>query len=195
MNGIKLGLSRLSFTSCVAAQHPSNGPLPARGTRDNKVTTCFRADSAARPRVSTRQYARIVRRWVQGIGLNPAAYGTHTMRRTKAALIYRRTKNLRVVQLLLGHSKLESTLRYWGSKSTTLWRLPNRLRHDPQPGRRPASTVADRPLATLGIVASNFHKTDVRHLQHLTTVEDRRRSLSTAGTRTQIASAYTRGTH
>ena len=58
--------------------------------------------------------ARIVRRWVQAIGLNPAAYGTHTMRRTKAALIYRRTKNLRVVQLLLGHSKLESTVRYLG---------------------------------------------------------------------------------
>jgi site-specific recombinase XerD len=51
---------------------------------------------------------------VQAIGLNPAAYGTHTMRRTEAALIYRRTKNLRVVQLLLGHSKLESTVRYLG---------------------------------------------------------------------------------
>ena len=46
--------------------------------------------------------------------VNPAAYGTHTMRRTKAALIYRRTKNLRVIQLLLGHSKLESTVRYLG---------------------------------------------------------------------------------
>ena len=64
------------------------------------------------PHLSTRQYARIVHRWVKAIGLNPAAYGTHTMRRTKAALIYRRTKNLRVVQLLLGHSKLESTVRY-----------------------------------------------------------------------------------
>ena len=66
------------------------------------------------PHLSTRQYARIVRGWVSEIGLNPAAYGTHTMRRTKAALIYRRTKNLRVVQLLLGHSKLESTVRYLG---------------------------------------------------------------------------------
>lgn len=62
----------------------------------------------------SRQYARIVHRWVKAMGLNPAAYGTHTMRRTKAALIYRRTKNLRVVQLLLGHSKLESTVRYLG---------------------------------------------------------------------------------
>jgi len=66
------------------------------------------------PHLSTRQYARIVHRWVKAIGLNSAAYGTHTMRRTKAALIYRRTKNLRVVQLLLGHSKLESTVRYLG---------------------------------------------------------------------------------
>jgi integrase len=68
----------------------------------------------ASPHLSTRQYARIVRGWVRQIGLNPAAYGTHTMRRTKAALIYRRTKNLRAVQLLLGHSKLESTVRYLG---------------------------------------------------------------------------------
>jgi integrase len=74
----------------------------------------FASQQAGSPHVSTPQYARIVRRWVQGIGLNPAAYGTHTMRRTKAALIYRKTKNLRVVQLLLGHSKLESTVRYLG---------------------------------------------------------------------------------
>jgi integrase len=66
------------------------------------------------PHVSTRQYARIVRRWVGSIGLDPSAYGTHTMRRTKATLIYRRTKNLRAVQLLLGHTKLESTVRYLG---------------------------------------------------------------------------------
>lgn len=64
--------------------------------------------------LSTRQYARIVHRWVSGIGLDDAAYGTHTMRRTKASLIYRRTKNLRAVQLLLGHTKLESTVRYLG---------------------------------------------------------------------------------
>ena len=64
--------------------------------------------------LSTRQYARIVEGWVKSIGLDPAAYGTHTMRRTKATLIYRRTKNLRAVQLLLGHTKLESTVRYLG---------------------------------------------------------------------------------
>jgi integrase len=64
--------------------------------------------------LSTRQYARIVSRWVKSIGLDSAAYGTHSMRRTKATLIYRRTKNLRAVQLLLGHTKLESTVRYLG---------------------------------------------------------------------------------
>ena len=52
--------------------------------------------------------------WIVSIGLDPAAYGTHTMRRTKATLIYRRTKNIRAVQLLLGHTKLESTIRYLG---------------------------------------------------------------------------------
>lgn len=66
------------------------------------------------PHITTRQYARIVHQWVGAIGLDPAAYGTHTMRRTKATLIYRRTKNLRAVQLLLGHSRLESTVRYLG---------------------------------------------------------------------------------
>lgn len=68
----------------------------------------------ASPHISTRQYARIVDKWVASIGLDPSAYGTHTMRRTKATLIYRRTKNLRAVQLLLGHTKLESTVRYLG---------------------------------------------------------------------------------
>jgi integrase len=66
------------------------------------------------PHLSTRQYARIVGAWVASIGLNPSTYGTHSMRRTKATLIYRRTKNLRAVQLLLGHTKLESTVRYLG---------------------------------------------------------------------------------
>ena len=64
--------------------------------------------------LSTRQYARIVESWVAGIGLDPASYGTHSLRRTKATLIYRRTKNLRAVQLLLGHAKLDSMVRYLG---------------------------------------------------------------------------------
>ena len=66
------------------------------------------------PHLGTRQYARILGRWVLQLGLDPAEYGTHSMRRTKATLIYRRTKNLRAVQLLLGHSKIESTVRYLG---------------------------------------------------------------------------------
>lgn len=66
------------------------------------------------PHLSTRQYARIVKSWVESIGLDPLEYGTHSMRRTKATLIYKRTQNLRAVQLLLGHTKLESTVRYLG---------------------------------------------------------------------------------
>ena len=69
--------------------------------------------------------------WVEEIGLDPAAYGTHSIRRTKPSLIYRRTKNLRAVQLLLGHTKLESTVRYLGievegalelAEQTEVWR-------------------------------------------------------------------------
>lgn len=74
----------------------------------------FKSRLAGSPHLSTRQYARIVQEWVASIGLNPATYGTHSLRRTKAALIYRKTGNLRAVQLLLGHSKLESTVRYLG---------------------------------------------------------------------------------
>ena len=66
------------------------------------------------PHPSTRQYARIVNSWVNKFGLDTSAYGTHSIRRTKPTLIYRRTKNLRAVQLLLGHTKIESTVRYLG---------------------------------------------------------------------------------
>ena len=66
------------------------------------------------PHLGTRQYARILDGWLAAIGLDPAGYGTHSMRRTKASLIYRRTKNLRAVQLLLGHTRVESTVRYLG---------------------------------------------------------------------------------
>ena len=66
------------------------------------------------PHISTRQYSRLVHQWVKSIGLEAASSGTHSMRRTKAAQIYRKTGNLRAVQLLLGHTKLESTVRYLG---------------------------------------------------------------------------------
>ena len=68
----------------------------------------------AQPHLSTRQYARIVHGWVESAWLDSSAYGTHSMRRTKAAQIYRKTGNMRAVQLLLGHTKLESTVRYLG---------------------------------------------------------------------------------
>ena len=74
----------------------------------------FKSRLSESSRLSTRQYSRLVRNWVQSIGLNPATYGTHSLRRTKAALIYRKTGNLRAVQILLGHTKLESTVRYLG---------------------------------------------------------------------------------
>jgi len=64
--------------------------------------------------LTTRQYARLVDDWVFSVGLDPALFGTHSLRRTKATLIYRQTGNLRAVQLLLGHTKVESTVRYLG---------------------------------------------------------------------------------
>jgi integrase len=64
--------------------------------------------------LSRRQYARLLNGWLADIGLDPSTYGTHSLRRTKASLIYRRTKNIRAVQLLLGHSKIENTVRYLG---------------------------------------------------------------------------------
>ena len=74
----------------------------------------FKSRNRVSSHLSTRQYARRVNAWVSDIGLDPAEYGTHSMRRTKASLIYRRTKNLRAVQILLGHRKMESTVRYLG---------------------------------------------------------------------------------
>ena len=64
--------------------------------------------------ISTRQYARLVDEWVTGIGLCPEDYGTHSLRRSKASIIYKQTGNLRAVQILLGHTKIESTVRYLG---------------------------------------------------------------------------------
>ena len=74
----------------------------------------FPSRIAASPHLTTRQYGRILKSWVAAVGLDPHGYGTHSMRRAKATLIYRRTRNLRAVQLLLGHTKIESTVRYLG---------------------------------------------------------------------------------
>ena len=74
----------------------------------------FRSRVCQSSHISTRQYNRLFRNWIEKLGLDHAMYSTHSMRRTKAYLIYQKTKNLRVVQLLLGHKKLESTVRYLG---------------------------------------------------------------------------------
>ena len=85
--------------------------LRITGRKAGQVLFAGRGD---RGWLTTRQYARLVQEWVASIGLDPAKFGTHSLRRTKAVLIYRRTGNLRAVQLLLGHSKIESTVRYLG---------------------------------------------------------------------------------
>jgi integrase len=94
--------TRESVAAWIAAAKLSPGdPLfPSRNSRSAHL--------------STRQYSRIVDGWISMIGLDPAVYGTHSLRRTKATLVYRRTRNLRAVQLLLGHRRIESTVRYLG---------------------------------------------------------------------------------
>ena len=86
--------------------------IHAEGLGSNDPLFPSRIDRA-KP-LSTRQYARLLGSWVRAIGLDPLAYGTHSLRRTKASMIYRRTGKLRAVQLLLGHTKVESTVRYLG---------------------------------------------------------------------------------
>jgi len=94
--------TRQSVLAHLKDRHQDQSPylFPSRANRDRHL--------------STRQYARLVSGWVESIGLDPSLYGTHSLRRTKATLIYRRTGNLRAVQLLLGHTKIESTVRYLG---------------------------------------------------------------------------------
>src|SRR5258705_7757445 len=74
----------------------------------------FAGRGGSRRGLTTRQYARLVGEWIASIGLDPLKFGTHSLRRTKATLIYRRTGNLRAVQLFLGHNKIDSTVRYLG---------------------------------------------------------------------------------
>ena len=81
--------------------------------RSRNTRYLFPSRVRTQPHLSTRQY-RIVHSWVASAGLDGSAYGTHSMRRTKAAQIYKKTGNLRAVQLFLGHTKLESTVRYLG---------------------------------------------------------------------------------
>jgi integrase len=71
--------------------------------------------------LTTRQYARLVERWVASVGLDPRKFATLSMRRTKATLIYRRTGNLRVVQLLLGHTRIDYFPRQTMSRRAVMW--------------------------------------------------------------------------
>jgi len=123
-----IGQGKSIFPRAVVMQHKTHRPVQFEITEQTRQSVAtwiekahltaeqclFPSRVAKSPHLSTRQYARIVASWVRSIGLDAASYGTHTMRRTKATLIYRRTKNLRAVQLLLGHTKLESTVRYLG---------------------------------------------------------------------------------
>jgi integrase len=84
----------------ATSKRPSDYLFSGRGRSDCSLTT--------------RQYSRLLTVWIAGIGLDPSLFGTHSLRRTKATMIYRRTGNLRAVQLLLGHTKIESTVRYLG---------------------------------------------------------------------------------
>lgn len=86
--------------------------LELRGGSLEEFAFPSRTDHAAH--ISTRQYARLVNEWVTGVGLPSEDYGTHSLRRTKASIIYKATGNLRAVQILLGHTKIESTVRYLG---------------------------------------------------------------------------------
>jgi len=87
----------------------------------------FRSRSRSRPHISARQYARIVHRWVRNIGLDDRGFGTHSLRRTNVAQIYRKTGNLRAVQLLLGHAKIETTVRYLGVEVDDALRLAEQV--------------------------------------------------------------------
>src|SRR6218665_2631614 len=86
--------------------------LERRGGTVDDFAFPSRVDHAGH--LSTRQYARLVDEWVTAIGLRRAEYGTHSMRRTKAAMIYKATGNIRAIQILLGHTKIENTVRYLG---------------------------------------------------------------------------------
>jgi len=122
---VRLKVRDICHGDRVAARATSCNKRPLDRTRDAVAAWIkeagLRSDDYLFPsrlheslHLSTRQYAHIVDSWVEEIGLDPANYGTQSMRHTKASLIYRRTKNLRAVQLLLGHTKLESTVQYLG---------------------------------------------------------------------------------
>lgn len=102
----------VQFELLYAARASIMAWLERRGGTLDDFVFPSRIDHATH--MSTRQYARLVDEWVTGIGLRPEDYGTHSLRRTKASIIYKQTGNLRAVQILLGHTNIESTVRYLG---------------------------------------------------------------------------------
>ena len=100
------------FEITPAARETLNAWIRSAGLSDRDWL--FPSRIRACPHLTTRQYQRLVKGWIETIGLDPAHYGSHSLRRTKATQIYKRTGNLRAVQLLLGHAKIESTVQYLG---------------------------------------------------------------------------------
>ena len=107
-------VTRQSVERLLANQPSANGYL-------------FRSRIRTRAHISARQYARIVHRWIGNIGLDDRGFGTHSLRRTKVAQLYRKTGNLRAVQLLLGHAKIETTVRYLGVEVDDALRLAEQI--------------------------------------------------------------------
>jgi hypothetical protein len=116
------GMTAESATSSPARPRESGDPgqqsSPVLLALDSRLRGNERSLATCRS-ITTRQYARLVSQWIASIGLDPSFYGTHSLRRTKATLIYRRTGNLRAVQLLFGHRKIEGTVRFSESRLTT----------------------------------------------------------------------------
>ena len=107
-------VTRQSVERLLAAQSLGDGYL-------------FRSRAHGHLHISARQYARILHRWIRNIGLDDRGFGTHSLRRTKVAQLYRKTGNLRAVQLLLGHAKIETTVRYLGVEVDDALRLSEQI--------------------------------------------------------------------
>lgn len=146
-------------TRAIVMQHTTQRPVQfeiAQATRDalrawikqvglNSEDLLFPSRLHNSPHLGTRQYARILGHWVEELGLARTDFGTHSMRRTKATLMRRRTKNLRAVQLLLGHSKLESTVKNLGIDVDDALEPQNKRKSDPDCGRDHPAWRGGRP--------------------------------------------------
>jgi integrase len=106
--------------------------------------------------ITTRQYARLVSNWIAGIGLDPSFFGTHSLRRTKSTLIYGRTGDLRAVQFVLDHSKIESTVRYLGIEVDDALAIAEQGRRLKSPGRAdpPCPSNAGKIVPQAGVAKS-----------------------------------------